>query len=171
VTLNLLSPQGPVVNVQDVTVGELVGDGVSLKFTDVSHIGNISICLRVLSTADSSNYPVKDFGYAMTNGSFIYPLGWRSSLLCSFPFSHISISGLSAAIQTEVLNGVTFWCGNVSFAELQSEGNIVSLFPVYRSEDYATADQPYVSEQTKALMYTLGVLYCLLGFLFLLMIV
>ncbi len=170
-SLNLPSPQGPVVNGNDNTVGELVGDGVNLKFTDVSHIGNISICLRVLSTANSSNYLVKDFGYATINGSFIYPMGRQSSLLCSFPFPHLSISGLSAAIQTEVLNGVTFWCGNVSFTDLQREGNIVSLFPVYRSEDYAIADQPYVSEQTKALMYTLGVLYCLLGILFLLMIV
>jgi hypothetical protein len=69
------SPSGPVVNEAGVTVGVLVGDGVSLKFSEASHIGVFSICLRISNTSVMSSYPIADFGYATPSGSFIYPLG------------------------------------------------------------------------------------------------
>lgn len=74
------SPQTVVVNSNGVSVGHLVGDGLSLHFqphfsSNVS-LGVFEVCLRVNVSAEMSGY-VNDFGYPDSNLEFIYPLGMK----------------------------------------------------------------------------------------------
>jgi hypothetical protein len=45
----------------------------------------------------------------------------------------------------------------------------VHLYPIALINDYQSATEPFVSTETKALVYTLGVLYSIIGFCFLVM--
>jgi hypothetical protein len=47
----------------------------------------------------------------------------------------------------------------------------VTLFPISRVSDPESVSNAYVSQTTEALMYTLGVLFCILGFCFLVVLV
>ena len=83
-----------------------------------------------------------------------------------------TIPGLSAAnITVYVVNQATFWCAILPFSSLQPLDNTVILFPIAREENYDDESSPYVSTETKGLMYTLGVLYCITGFAFFIMLV
>jgi hypothetical protein len=65
-------------------------------------------------------------------------------------------------IPTSFTGDSVFWCVNESFDSLHPIGNTLRLFPVYHIEDYTMVTQPFVSHETKSLMYTLGVLYAIL---------
>lgn len=72
------------------------------------------------------------------------------------------MTGLTG-INVTVINGVTFWCKNISFSTVHSYNNTIRLFPIIRMENYSDQTSQYVSYQTKCLMYTLGALYCAVG--------
>jgi hypothetical protein len=84
----------------------------------------------------------------------------------SYFFLHLPmvyyLTGLNVSSESTVL-----WCSNVSFSNLKVYNGTIRLFPIQRIENYQSATSDYVSTQTKALMYTLGVLYSLIGFLYL----
>jgi hypothetical protein len=148
-----------------------VGDGVALIFSDVTHVEIFSICLRISDTT-VTDYPIPDFGYSTADSAFIYPLGWRhvafSSPFYSLDFFNcIGISNITSV----TLSGSTFWCAETSLRSLHPISNGILVFPVYRDAQYDTISMEYVTQQTLALMYTLGVLYSILGMAFLLIVV
>ena len=135
--------KGVVINQQhQSTVGELVGDGCSLSFTDTQDLGIFEICLRVSSL--NSTYPVGDFGYLLElDSEWIYPLGVDVTLVERF--------------------SSIFYCASVNYSSVPSkEEGVVRLFAINRLENYEKENDEYVSKQTKILMYFLGVCYCLL---------
>jgi hypothetical protein len=92
---------------------------------------------------------VRDFGYSSSAYDFIYPIGLESI-------------GVSNEQGTEA------WCTSVSYSDVtfDSDGT-VRLFPIYRVVDYGSLQESTVSYDTKCMMYTLGVCYSILFFLFL----
>jgi hypothetical protein len=99
------------------------------------------VCLRVVGLPDGE-YTTRDFGYSSSLYDIIYPLGLTEVETAAFP-------------QAE------FWCANVSYASVPTEDGIVRLYPIARYEDYEDVTDPYVSHETKSLMYTLGACYAL----------
>ena len=135
--------KGVVVNEKHkAAVGELVGDGCSLFFSNTEYIGAFEVCLRVSSLA--KNYPVGDFGYIpKLNSEWIYPLGVNVTVV-------------------ERFNNI-FYCTSVDYSSLPSDNEgVVRLFAINRIEYFENKDDDFVSQQTKILMYFLGVCYCLL---------
>jgi len=68
-------------------------------------------------------------------------------------------------------NQAQFWCAYLPLSSFHLENNNVTLFPIARVDDYESVSSSYVNHTTKSLMYTLGVLYSILGFLFFVMLV
>ena len=164
------STQGVVVNSAGVGVGVLLGDGVVLTLSDSEVVGQLEVCL-LLSTEPPQNspYSVPDFGYPAPNSQQFYPLGECHSI--SFVFVNLPL-GLSAAnITVFEKNSATFWCVTLPFASFHPIGNSATLFPIMREENYEDASTSDVSTTTKALMYTLGVLYCITGLAFFIILV
>ena len=124
-------------------VGELVGDGCSLSFTEIQYLGFFEVCLRVSSNSDQT-YPVGDFGYILElDSQWIYPLGANVTVVERF--------------------SSIFYCASLNYSSVPSkEEGVVRLFAINRLENYEKVDDDYVSQQTKILMYFLGVCYCLL---------
>ena len=58
----------------------------------------------------------------------------------------------------------TFWCANVSLAEIPIENGTIHVFPIERVDDYESVTNEYTSDLTRDLMYTLGALYSFIGF-------
>ena len=61
------------INQNDATVGELLGDGVVLSFSSPSVIRSFFVCLRL--NQKPSSFRVPDFGYSSSKIESIYPLG------------------------------------------------------------------------------------------------
>ena len=123
------------------TVGVLRGDGTVLSFSMLSNVRSFSVCLLVSGT-NISKYPIPDFGYSKKPVGSIYPLG-ISNLNTTFVF------------------GSQFWCGTIDVDNIPTDGNTIRLYPISRVENFEDKDEEYTSLQTRALMYTLGVCYCI----------
>ena len=136
--------RGIVLNQKLATVGVLRGDGSVLSFVDLENVRSFSVCLLVSENeTDISKYPVPDFGYSKETRGTIFPLG---------------ISNLNETL----LFGSQFWCGSIVIKDFPSlKGNDVRLYPISRAENYEKEEEEYTSQQTRALMYTLGVCYCI----------
>ena len=63
-----------VINQKEATVGEVLGDGLVLTFSDPSVIEEFDVCLRL--TTEGGEYNVRDFGYTTEELENIYPLGF-----------------------------------------------------------------------------------------------
>eukprot|EP00008_Paramoeba_atlantica_P010747 CAMPEP_0201480978 /NCGR_PEP_ID=MMETSP0151_2-20130828/5324_1 /ASSEMBLY_ACC=CAM_ASM_000257 /TAXON_ID=200890 /ORGANISM="Paramoeba atlantica, Strain 621/1 / CCAP 1560/9" /LENGTH=1727 /DNA_ID=CAMNT_0047862983 /DNA_START=164 /DNA_END=5347 /DNA_ORIENTATION=+ len=134
--------KGIVLNQRSATVGVLRGDGSVLSFSALGNVDSFSICLLVSENqTDLSKYPIQDFGYSKEPVGTIYPLG------------------LSINPTTEFTS--EFWCGTINVVDVPVDGNNIRLFPIQRIEDYENKNDDYTSQQTRALMYTLGVCYCI----------
>ena len=136
---------GIVMNHKSTTIGALRGDGSVLHFKSLQNVNSFSICLQVSEnqTGVASKYPVPDFGYSDNPIGTIHPLG-MSDLNTTFVF------------------GSQFWCGTILVAESSfGDGNSIRLYPISRIEKYEDEKEEYTSRQTRALMYTLGVCYCI----------
>jgi hypothetical protein len=127
-------------------VGELLGDGCVLRFSNSTYLTGFDVCLRISTYNLSSSY-VPDFGYRLGQSSFIHPLG----------VDQIRMDATSVAL---------FWCAYLNFSILPSEDGMLQLFPIERVEDYESQTQSYVDQKTKILMYFLGVCYGLLFVIF-----
>ena len=136
--------RGIVLNQKGATVGILCGDGSVLSFSVVENVNSFSVCLLISddTLSKSSKYPILDFGYSEEPIGTIYPLG------------------LSNVNSTTVF-GSPFLCATVVVSDVPVDGNIIRLFPIQRAEDYETEEEDYTSRKTRALMYTLGVCYCI----------
>ena len=136
--------RGIVLNQKGATVGILRGDGSVLSFSVLENVNSFSACLLISddTLSNSSKYPIHDFGYSKQSIGTIYPLG------------------LSNVNSTSVF-GSLFWCGTIVMSDIPVDGNNVRLFPIQRVEDYETEEEEYTSRKTRALMYTLGVCYCI----------
>ena len=137
--------RGIVLNQKGATVGILRGDGSVLSFSVLENVNSFSACLLISdddTLSNSSKYPIRDFGYSKQSIGTIYPLG------------------LSNVNSTSVF-GSLFWCGTIVMSDVPVDGNNVRLFPIQRVEDYETEEEDYTSRKTRALMYTLGVCYCI----------
>ena len=129
------------------TVGELVGDGAVLKFSETRNLQSFDVCLRIsinISDSNSNTFnDVADFGFSTHDYNFIYPLG----------LENIEINKEKEAL---------FWCASVSYDEIAVGGDeVVHLFPIYRDVNYEYMIVDYVSYDTMCMMYTLGACYCL----------
>jgi len=135
---------GIVLNRKSSVVGVLRGDGSVLSFSSLANLQSFSVCLRVTENqTDVSKYPIVDFGYSEEPVGTIYPLG------------------IAGSISSELVFGSLFWCGEIENATAPKDGNNIRLFPIQRIEDYEEEEEEYTSRQTRALMYTLGVCYCI----------
>ena len=135
--------RGIVLNQKGATVGVLRGDGSVLSFSILENVDSFIVCLLISENqTDLSKYPIRDFGYSEKAIGTIYPLG------------------LSNVNSTSVF-GSPFWCGTIVVSDVPVDGTKVRLFPIQRVEDYETEEGDYTSRKTRALMYTLGVCYCI----------
>ena len=136
---------GIVLNHKSAVVGVLRGDGSVLTFSDLTNLRSFFICLRVSenTTAISSKYPIVDFGYSEQLIGKIYPLG------------------VAGSIQPQLVFDSLFWCASIDNATVPKNGNNIHLYPIQRVEDYEDSEEDYTSRKTRALMYTLGVCYCI----------
>lgn len=90
-----------------------------------------------------------------------------------FYMSHelLSFKGLNSSdINVTILGTSTFWCANLTLSDFGFHTDLL-LFPINRLTDYQTFTDAYCSHETKSLMYTLGVLYCVMGVIYFIMIV
>ena len=143
--------RGIVFNKKGATVGVLRGDESVFSFSVLENVAFFSVCLLVSDNeTDLSEYPIPDFGYSTESIGNIYPLG---------------IADLNSSIVFSSL----FWCGTVTVTNVPrgrgGEGNTIRLFPIQRIENYQSEEEDYTSQKTRALMYTLGVCYCICFFL------
>ena len=143
--------RGIVLNHKGATVGVLRGDGSVLSFSVLENVNSFSVCLLISSenqTDVSSKYPILDFGYSEESIGTIYPLGLTD-------------------VNATIVFTSPFWCATILMSDIPVDGtNNVRLFPIQRVEDYETEEEEYTSRKTRALMYTLGVCYCVcFGFL------
>ena len=134
-------------------MGELVGDGAVLKFSETKDLQSFDVCLRIsVNNSDSNDNTfndVADFGFSTHDYNFIYPLGLEN-------------------IEMKEEGVALFMCASVSYDEIAVGGDeVVRLFPIYRAVDYEDMTVDYVSYDTMCMMYTLGVCYCILFFCFL----
>ena len=53
-------------------MGEILGDGLVLSFSDPSSVRAFDVCLRL---GQEASYDVPDFGYSTEDLEWIYPLG------------------------------------------------------------------------------------------------
>ena len=136
--------RGIVLNHKGSTVGVLRGDGSVLSFASLSNVDSIHVCLLVSqNTTDySSKYPVADFGYSKTSTGTIYPLGLEN-------------------IELSITFDSEFWCSRIVLDDTPTTGTVIRLYPISRVDHYENKDDEYTSRKTRALMYTLGVCYCL----------
>jgi hypothetical protein len=134
-------------------VGELLGDGAVLQFSETKNLANMTVCLEV-TYSNSSIYIFPDFATLSEDGTILYPLGLDNDKIYEID--------LSDAI---------FWCAVLDYQQLPAVNGKISLFPIIRVEDYESETESYTDSQTKSLMYTLGVCYSLLAPLFLLTVV
>ena len=139
--------RGIVLNQKSATVGVLRGDGSILSFSNLENVDSFSICILISSenqqtTDDESKYPIKDFGYSKESVGTIFPLGLSE------------VDGITVF-------GSPFWCGTIKIDDVPNDGSNVRLFPIQRIEQYDDEEEDYTSQQTEALMYTLGVCYCI----------
>ena len=132
--------RGIVLNQKSATVGVLRGDGTVLSFSMLSNVKSFSICLLV--SEHISKYTIPDFGYSKEAIGTIFPLG-MPNLNITFVF------------------GSQFWCGTIIVADVPTDGNSIRLYPISRVENYEYKEEEYTSRKTRALMYTLGVCYCI----------
>ena len=79
----LYRERGVVINQNEATVGEVLGDGLVLSFSDPSMVGEFDVCLR-LNTEESGKYNILDFGYSISSLEAIQPLGLSFSFLFFF---------------------------------------------------------------------------------------
>ena len=136
--------RGIVLNHKSATVGTLRGDGSVLHFVKLDNVISFSICLLVNENQTNiSKYPVPDFGYSEKPVGIIHPLGILD-------------------LNTTSVGGSQFWCGTIIVADFPfQDGNSLRLYPISRIEMYNSEEEEYTSQQTRALMYTLGVCYCI----------
>ena len=66
--------RGVVINDKDSNVGEILGDGLVLTFSDPSSIETFDVCLRIAQN-EKAKYDVPDFGYSTEELESIRPLG------------------------------------------------------------------------------------------------
>ena len=138
---------GIVLNQKSATVGVLCGDGSVISFRNLVNVKSFLVCLLVSDkkhlTTEILKYPVPDIGYSKKAVGTIYPLG-ISDLNTSFVF------------------GSQFWCGTIVVEDVPEViENTIRLYPISRFEDYEEREEGYTSRETRALMYTLGVCYCI----------
>ena len=95
-----------------------------------------------------SPYSVHDFGTSNHKYEVIHPLGLENVVQVHF-------------------GNAEFWCSDIVYSDVASSDGAIRLYPVHRLSNYKDTDVQYVSTQTKALMYTLGVCYIIDLFLFL----
>ena len=138
--------RGIVLNKKGATVGVLRGAGSVLSFTTLASMKSFTVCLLVREAEDSPKEGrVPDFGYSVTPTGTIYPLGLQNI--------NVSISFDSE-----------FWCSSIKIADVprsKENENVVRLYPISRDVEYENSDADYTSHKTRALMYTLGVCYCI----------
>ena len=135
-------PQGVVVNQNKATVGQLMGDGSILTFSDVGRVVHFEACLLIENvTVTNPSYTVKDFGYTTDAYDYIYPLNFNVSV--------------------KIIEGVLeFWCVDVSTADVPISNGTIRLFPILRMENYQSQSKEYYNDQTVDLVHTLGACYC-----------
>eukprot|EP00009_Paramoeba_aestuarina_P000558 CAMPEP_0201517644 /NCGR_PEP_ID=MMETSP0161_2-20130828/8693_1 /ASSEMBLY_ACC=CAM_ASM_000251 /TAXON_ID=180227 /ORGANISM="Neoparamoeba aestuarina, Strain SoJaBio B1-5/56/2" /LENGTH=506 /DNA_ID=CAMNT_0047915201 /DNA_START=344 /DNA_END=1865 /DNA_ORIENTATION=+ len=155
---------GVVRNNNGATVGELLGSGSAFKFRNRNNLIDFTVCLRVLK--EPKTYKIPDIGYAKGSLEYILPLGKK-----------IDVEDDKFCYEDDNLcfNYGKWWCARgldateLPFSESDEDlSAIIRLFPIARQENYEEEDESYVSHSTKSLCYTLGALYCFLGFLYLL---
>ena len=130
-------------NQNDVTVGELVGDGCQLEFSDPQRVDEFNLCLLITSS-EEDGYPVRDFGWSDSSLDIITPLG-ISSLITERRISSDSS---------------TFWCADVSLDMIPTEERgIYRVYPIAEMEDYEDQEEDYVDNTTEVLCYILGAFY------------
>ena len=146
--------------------------GLALSAEDA--LTHMNVCFRInLALAADGGYPDMDFGYAeRSDRNFIYPLGeWRTAFLVICGISLSLSSGLNETdITVTIIGTSTFWCANLSLQTTPLSSNPL-LFPLTRLTDYESFTESYCDHETKSLMYTLGVLYSVLGLVYFIMIV
>ncbi len=140
-----------------------------MTFSNPSVVGSFRLCLRLSNTTSyDSLYPIRDFGYPDSKLQYIYPLG-----MFDLPFV-TSVNPINLLKGLEILyisDESLFWCSDLKLSALPSKNNTIILFPISHYDNYESVSSSYVSSTTKGLMYTLGVLYCIIGFIFFLMLV
>ena len=157
-----------VINKNEATVGEVLGDGLVLTFERPEIIDEFYVCLR-LGTEGEEDYKVRDFGYTTSELENIYPLGLKIKQQDGEEDAGIWYCGAfdfqDAPTKSEgLIFFVNFVYLSCSFTHTTTIGAI-RLFPINRIEDYEDEEDNYVSGSTEALCYTLGALYCTLGLL------
>ena len=139
--------RGIVSNRKSASVGSLRGDGSVLSFSVLENVNSFIVCLLISKDlSDTPQFPIKDFGYSEDSLGTIYPLGLEN-------------------ITREVHLDSEFWCGTVRISDIPQKGkdggNKIRLYPIQVVEDPESKGSSYTSQQTEALMYTLGVCYCI----------
>ena len=135
--------RGIVLNQKGATVGVLCGDGTVLSFSAWENVDSFSVCLLISENhTDLSKYPIIDFGYSEEAIGTIYPLGLSN-------------------VESTTVFASPFWCAKVTVSVIPVDGKKVRLFPIQRVERYENEEEEYTSRKTRALMYTLGVCYCI----------
>ena len=135
--------RGIVLNKKGATVGVLRGDGSVFSFSTLENVVSFSVCLLISDNqTDTTSYPIQDFGYSNKPIGTIFPLGLTD-------------------INSTIVIGSLFWCGTIVVDDVPLDGNNIRLFPIQRTENYETEEEDYTSRKTRALMYTLGVCYCI----------
>ena len=140
--------RGIVLNQKGATVGVLRGDESVISFSVLDNVVSFYVCLLVGGDeTDFLEYPISDFGYSKEAIGTVYPLG-LSNLESTIVFSSL------------------FWCSTIFVRDVPvSDGTLIRLFPIQRLEMYESEEEGYPSQKTTALMYTLGVCYCICFFL------
>ena len=141
--------RGTVLNQHSAIVGVLKGDGSVIKFSHLEKVVYFTVCLLVENRTDDPRYPVMDFGFSRDSIGTIFPLGMPN-------------------ITIDVVFSSVFWCGVVNVSNYPLDEGNIRVFPIKRVENFESQEEDYTSQKTRALMYTLGVCYCicfvLLGF-------
>mmetsp|Transcript_30414 Transcript_30414/g.47226 ORF Transcript_30414/g.47226 Transcript_30414/m.47226 type:complete len:540 (+) Transcript_30414:1054-2673(+) len=142
--------RGVVVNDNGATVGEVLGDGLVIDFETPSVVQSFYVCLRVSveGNDNSDDYDVPDFGYTDEELEYIYPLG---------------LSTVERDYR-EFEDGV-WYCSSFDYQKAPTrDSGVIRLFAIDRLKNWEDEEDNYVDDETKALCYALGAMYCFVGF-------
>jgi len=135
--------KGVVLNRKGATVGQLVGDGILTRFSNISLVQHFEMCLRLVE--DDLEYDIRDFGYTIIGTGEVIPL--------------------SVNVTIQELNFLQFWCADLTMSFLNEskaiDNSSIAIFPITRMKDFEDEEDEEYSHQTVSLVYTLGACYCL----------
>ena len=129
-------------NENGVTVGQLVGDGSQLEFSDHERVDEFGLCL-LITEGEDDQYPIRDFGWSDSSLSVITPLSVSSDIT-----------------ERRATDSSVFWCANLTLKKVPTEERgTYRLYPIITLEDYEDHDEDYVDKTTKVLCYVLASFY------------